>query len=207
MQSQLGREEMANAVTHAVGVVLSLAGGSVLIVLAALAGRASMIVGVAIFVASLVLLYSASTSYHAARSEVAKRRLRVLDHAAIYLLIAGSYTPFTLAMHGGWGWTMLGVVWGLAAAGVVFKLLFTGRFPRISTGIYIAMGWLALIAVVPLVEQLDVSTLGWLFAGGVAYTGGTLFYHAKRLRYAHAVWHGCVLAGSICHGIAVGLQI
>lgn len=207
MQARVEREEIVNAVTHGLGIALSLGGGSVLILLAALAGKPSMIVGVSLFVASLVLLYSASTSYHFARSEPRKRRLKVLDHAAIYLLIAGTYTPFTLSMRGGWGWSLFGVIWGLAAAGVVFKLFFTGRFPRTSTGIYIAMGWLVLIAVVPLVKQLEPSTIAWMVAGGVAYTGGTAFYHAERLPYAHAVWHAFVLAGSVCHGIAVGLQI
>ncbi|HUH12706.1 MAG TPA: hemolysin III family protein [Longimicrobiales bacterium] len=201
------REELANAVTHALGVALSLAGGSVLIVLAALAGEAAMIVGVSVFVASSVLLYTASASFHAARSGLWKRRLKVLDHAAIYVLIAGTYTPFTLALRGGWGWSLFGVIWGLAAAGVVFKLFFTGRFPAISTAIYVAMGWLALIAVAPLVRQLELPTLAWLLAGGLAYTGGTAFYHWERLRYAHAVWHAFVLAGTLCHGIAVGLQI
>jgi hemolysin III len=160
-------------------------------------------VGASIFVATLILLYGASTSYHLASGTRVKERLKVLDHAAIYLLIAGTYTPFTLAgLRGAWGWSLFGVIWGLAAGGVVFKLFFTGRFRVVSTGIYIAMGWLVLIAIVPLVRALDAGTLAWLVAGGITYTAGTLFYHSRRL-YAHAIWHLFVLGGSVCHAIAV----
>jgi len=202
------REDVANVATHGFGVLASLAGGSLLIVLAALRGTAWSIVGVSIFAASLVILYSASTLYHASRNETARRRLKVFDHCAIYVLIAGTYTPFLItSLRGGWGWSLFGVIWGLAVAGVVFKLYFTGRYPRLSTAIYVAMGWLVLIAVVPLIRALGPATLGWLLTGGVAYTAGTLFYHSKRLRYAHAIWHLFVLSGSICHGVAVALQI
>ena len=196
-------DEKLNAATHAVGVAASALGGALLIVLAALEGDARLIVGVSIFVATLILLYSASTLYHAAIGEQARRRLKVFDHAAIYLLIAGTYTPFTLAgLQGGWGWSLFGTIWGLAVAGVVFKLFFTGRFPKISTALYVAMGWLVLVAIVPLIRALSPVTLGWLFAGGVTYTLGTLFYHSSR-RHAHAIWHVFVLGGSICHAIAV----
>ncbi len=131
-----------------------------------------------------------------------------MDHAAIYLLIAGSYTPFTLGdLRGGWGWSLFGVIWGLAACGVVFKLFFTGRFRRISTGIYIGMGWLAVIAIVPMLREMAPVALGWLLAGGVVYTAGTVFYHSRRVPYAHAVWHLFVLGGSMCHAIAVGAQL
>ena len=188
--------------------VAALAGGAVLITLASLRGNAWSIVGTAIFSATLVLLYTASTLYHTVRSRTAKARLKVLDHAAIYLLIAGTYTPFTLVgLRGGWGWSLFGVIWGLAVAGVVFKLFAAGRFRLVSTGIYVAMGWLILIAVGPLVRGLDTSVILWLLAGGLAYTGGTFFYHNRRIPYAHAVWHGFVLAGSVCHAVAVGLQI
>ncbi len=202
------REELANMLTHGVGVVAALAGGTALIVLAALEGDPYGIVGVAVFAATLVLLYSASTLYHAARTPRAKRRLKVLDHAAIYLLIAGTYTPFTLVgLRGAWGWSLFGVILGLAGVGVVFKLLAAGRFPRLSTAIYVAMGWLVMIAVVPMVRELDPAVIAWLVAGGLAYTSGTAFYHSRRIPYAHAVWHGFVLAGSVCHAVAVGLQI
>jgi hemolysin III len=200
---RMAREEFANALTHGAGAVLSAAGGAVLIVLAALRGDAWLVVGSAIFAAALLLLYTSSTLYHAARTTVLRRRFKVLDHCAIYVLIAGTYTPFMLGTRGGWGWGLFGVVWGLAAAGVVFKLFFTGRFNILSTIIYIAMGWLVLIGAGPLVRHLDTSTLFWLVAGGITYTAGTLFYHRPRMPFAHAVWHLFVLGGSLCHGIAV----
>lgn len=202
------REELANAATHGAGVLASAIGGSGLIVLAAQRSTASGIVSVCIFVGSLLLLYSASTLYHLSRSEVIKQRLRVLDHGAIYLLIAGTYTPFMIGtLRGAWGWSMFGVIWGLAVAGVFFKLFFTGRFPRVSTAVYVAMGWLVILAAGPLIRALDAGTLIWLAAGGVSYTAGTLFFHSDRLPFAHAVWHLFVLGGSVCHAVAVGLQI
>jgi hemolysin III len=208
MRSQTASEEIANALTHGFGILLSVAGGSTLLVLAALTGSAWKVVGVSVFVASLILLYAASTSYHSARPQLLKRRLRTLDHCAIYLLIAGTYTPFTLdAMRGPWGWSLLGVIWGLAVAGILFKLNFAGRFPRISTAIYVAMGWLIVVAAGPLLRQFPFDSLLWLLAGGFAYTLGTAFYHSHRLPFAHAVWHLFVLTGSVCHGIAVGVQL
>lgn len=198
------REEMAHALTHGLGIALSVAAGVFLIVRAAAHGDVWRLVGVAMFSATLVLLYTASTLYHGARSEVLKRRLRLFDHSAIYLLIAGTYTPFALGpLRGGWGWTIFGVAWGLAVAGVVFKLLWIGRFPRLSTALYLAMGWLVLVAVEPMLRTLSVETLLWLAAGGLAYTGGTAFYHSRRIPYGHAIWHLFVLAGSLCHVAAV----
>jgi hemolysin III len=202
------RQELANALTHGVGVLAALAGGAVLVTLASLRGDPWKIVGAAVFTATLVLLYAASTLYHAVNAPQAKRRLKVLDHAAIYLLIAGTYTPFTLGgLRGGWGWSLFGVIWGLAVAGVVFKLFAAGRFPRVSTTIYIAMGWLIVIAAGPMVRSLPPVVIAWLLAGGLAYTLGTVFYHNRRLTYAHAVWHLFVLAGSVCHAVAVGLHV
>jgi len=202
------REEMASALTHGAGALASAAGGAVLIVLSALAGDPWRVVGSSVFAATLVLLYTASTLYHAARGPVARARLQVFDHCAIYLLIAGSYTPFLLiGLRGGWGWSLFGVVWGLAVAGVIFKLFFTGRFPRLSTGIYLGMGWLALVAIVPMMQRLPGTTLAWLVAGGIAYTAGTTFYHSRRIPYAHAIWHLFVLAGSVCHYAAVATQV
>jgi hemolysin III len=198
------REELANTLTHGFGAVLSALGGAALIVLAALHGDVWLVVSSSIFVAALVLLYTASTLYHAAGSAAVRARFKVLDHCAIYVLIAGTYTPFMLGtVRGGWGWSLFGVIWGLAAAGVVFKLFFTGRFNILSTILYIAMGWLVLIAAGPLIRHLDTATLFWLVAGGVTYTAGTLFYHRPRMPFAHAVWHLFVLGGSLCHGIAV----
>jgi hemolysin III len=208
MVNPRSREEVANVATSGLGVLASLASGSVLIALAALRGSASSVVGVSVFTASLVLLYGASTFDHAARHESIRRRLKVLDHCAIYVLIAGTYTPFLItSLRGSWGWSLFGVIWGLAVCGVVFKWFYTGRYPRLSTGIYIAMGWLVLIAVEPLARAISPAALGWLVAGGLAYTGGTLFYHSRRLKYAHAFWHVFVLGGSVCHAVAVGLAI
>jgi hemolysin III len=201
-------EERANVLTHGIGVIASVAGGTVLIMMAALSDSVTSTVAAAIFTASLVLLYSASTLYHLASSERARRRLQVLDHCAIYVLIAGTYTPFTMgALRGGWGWSLFGVIWALAVAGVVFKLFFTGRFPRISTAIYLAMGWLVLIAIGPLVKTLPPAALVWLVAGGISYTAGTIFFHAARMPFSHAVWHIFVLGGSVCHAVAVALQL
>jgi hemolysin III len=191
-----------------VGVLAAVTGGAFLIILSSLQGDPWKIVGAAIFTATLILLYTASTLYHAARSPSLKARMKVLDHASIYLLIAGTYTPFTLVgLRGGWGWSLFGVIWGLAVAGVIFKLFAAGRFRLVSTGIYLGMGWLVLIAIGPMIRQLDPAIIVWLVAGGVAYTSGTVFYHNRRVPYSHAVWHGFVMAGSACHGVAVGLQI
>jgi hemolysin III len=202
------REEIANAVTHGVGAAAALAGAIVLVVLSALRGDPWSIVGTAVFGATMVLLYAASTLYHAVQRPAAKARLKVLDHCAIYLLIAGTYTPFTLVgLRGGWGWSLFGVIWGLAVAGVVFKLFFTGRFPRLSTAIYLGMGWMVVIAAGPMVQRLPGATLALLVAGGVAYTAGTFFYHSRRIPYAHAVWHLFVLAGTTFHALAVGSQV
>ncbi|MGM0668701.1 MAG: PAQR family membrane homeostasis protein TrhA [Gemmatimonadota bacterium] len=201
-------DEWANALTHGLGTLAALAGGIVLVVLAAVTGDPWKVVGAAVFSVTLVLLYTASTLYHVARSPLLKRRLKVLDHAAIYLLIAGSYTPFTLVgLRGPWGWSLFGVVWGLAVGGIGFKLFWAGRFRLVSTAIYVGMGWLILVAIGPMVRHLEPAVLVWLFAGGMAYTGGTFFYHNQRLAHSHAVWHGFVMAGSFCHAVAIGLHL
>ena len=201
------RWELANALTHGVGAVASAVGAVVLVVLASLNGDAWQIVGSAVFGATLVLLYTASTVYHAVRTPHLKARLKVLDHCAIYLLIAGTYTPFTLVgLRGGWGWSLFGAVWALAVAGVIFKLFFIERFHLLSTALYVAMGWMVVVAAVPMVQRLSPATLAWMVAGGLAYTSGTLFYHSRR-PYAHAVWHLFVLAGSVCHFAAVATQV
>ena len=202
------REELANVITHGAGVVLGLAGSATLLLDAARSGSAYDVVGVSVFGLTLILLYAASTAFHATRDPVRRDRLRVLDHCAIYLLIAGTYTPIMLgALRGPWGWSLFGVTWVLAVAGILFKLRYTGRFSLLSTGIYVAMGWLALIAIVPIVRAISTPALVWLVAGGIAYTAGAPFYQWARFRYAHAVWHLFVLAGSICHAIAIALQI
>jgi hemolysin III len=202
------REEVASALTHGLGVILSIGGGAVLITLAAVFGGAREIVSVAVFAAALILLYSASTLYHAARQPSIKNRLKILDHCAIFLMIAATYTPFTIAaMRGGWGWSLFGIIWGLAIFGIVFKLFFTGRFRYLSTATYIGMGWLVIVAFVPLSQALTPVALTWLILGGVFYTAGTLFYHFERLPFSHAIWHLFVLGGSICHFSAVTAQI
>jgi hemolysin III len=202
------REEIASALTHGLGVILSIGGGAVLITLAVVFTGSREVISVAVFTAALVLLYSASTLYHLARRPLVKLRLKVLDHCAIFLLIAGTYTPFTIAaIRGGWGWSLFGVIWGLAILGIVFKLFFTGRFRYLSTTIYVSMGWLVLVAFVPLSQALTPVALTWLILGGVFYTAGTLFYHFERLPYSHAIWHLFVLGGSICHFISVTAQI
>ena len=200
-------EEVACAITHGIGAIASVGAGAVLITLAALWGGALHVVSASIFVASLVLLYTASTLYHAIPGHVfteAKLRLRVFDHCAIYVLIAGTYTPFLLvSLNGTWGWTLFIAIWVLAAIGIVLKLFFTGRFDRLSTLGYILMGWLIVVAGRPMLEALSGFTIAWIVAGGLAYTLGTVFYLWRGLPWAHAVWHLFVLAGSVCHFVAV----
>jgi len=194
-------EELANSLTHGLGTLLSLAG---LVVLVTLAGDPLRLVAFAVYGGSLVMLYAASTCYHAARSVRRKRLLRIVDHAAIYLLIAGTYTPVTLvALRGVWGWILFGLVWGLAVFGIIFTLLFVGRFKALTLGIYIAMGWIGVIAGKQLFVALPTGALVWLLVGGLSYTGGAVFYAWKRLPFNHAIWHLFVLGGSICHFIAV----
>lgn len=202
------REEIANALTHGLGVLLSIGGGAVLITLTAIYAGAREVVSVSVFTASLVILYTASTLYHAAREPKLKERLKVFDHCAIFLLIAGTYTPFTIAaMKGVWGWTLFGVIWGMAVLGIIFKLFFTGRYKVLSTATYIGMGWLVLVALVPLAKALTPVALTWLFVGGAFYTFGTVFYHRERIPHSHAIWHLFVLAGSVCHFTAVMAQM
>ena len=202
------REEIVNAATHGLGIILAIGAGAVLITLAVVYAGAREVVSVSVFVAALVLLYTASTLYHSARRPELRARLKILDHCAIFLLIAGTYTPFTIAaIRGGWGWSLFGVVWTLALFGIFFKLFYTGRFRFLSTATYIGMGWLIVIGFAPLSQALTPTALFWLVTGGVVYTAGTLFYHFERLSYNHAVWHLFVLGGSICHFTAVTAQV
>jgi hemolysin III len=197
-------EEIANSVSHGTGLLAALVLAPFLIVGAARQGGAATVVGASVFAATVVLLYLSSTLYHALPQTRAKRVFRVLDHGAIFLLIAGTYTPFTLgALAGAWGWTLLGLVWGLAAAGIVLTTVSGLRYPRLSTAVYVGMGWLVVIALRPLWLHVPVAGLLWLLAGGMAYTGGVAFYAARRMRYGHFVWHLLVLAGTCCHSIAV----
>jgi hemolysin III len=169
-----------------------------------LRGTAWHIVACSIYGATLICLYTASTLYHASISPRVKRALRIFDHSAIYLLIAGTYTPFLLvSLRGPWGWSLFAVIWGLAVAGVLFKFWFVERFGILSTAVYIAMGWLVVIAAKPVITHVPIIALIWLLAGGLAYTAGVIFFVAKRIPYSHAIWHIFVLAGSICHYFAV----
>ena len=202
------RDELASAITHGLGAIAALAGGSVLITLTAIYGDVWQLATTIVFSATLLLLYVASTLYHAIPHPGAKARLQVFDHCAIYLLIAGTYTPFTLiGLRGPWGWGLFTAIWTLAAAGVVFKLFFTGRFRLLSTFIYLGMGWAVLVAIKPLLVSIDAFSLGWLLAGGLFYTLGTWFYQRDSIRYFHAIWHLFVLAGSVCHFVAVTAQV
>ncbi len=196
-------EEIANSVSHGIGFLAVIAVTPVLI-LAALPHGAGQVVGVSVFAGTMALVYLTSTLYHAVPHPRVKRVFRILDHGAIFLLIAGSYTPFTLGvLRGGWGWTLFGAIWGLALAGVIFRAFAGFRYPKVSTALYLAMGWLALFAIQPLWQRLPPAGLLWLLAGGLAYTGGVGFYAAKRLRYGHFIWHLCVLVGTACHFVAV----
>ncbi|HEY0966466.1 MAG TPA: hemolysin III family protein [Opitutaceae bacterium] len=197
-------EEWANCVTHAVGILLSVVGLAVLVTQSALRGDVWDVVAASVFGTSLVLLYTASTLYHTFRKAETKRLLRKFDHAAIFLLIAGTYTPFLLvSLRGPWGWSLFGVIWGLAVVGVTLKFWFAGRFTLLSTLIYLAMGWLVIVATRPMLAAVAPSGLWLLLAGGLCYTGGTVFYLWRSLRYHHAVWHLFVLGGSVCHFFAV----
>ena len=196
-------EEIANSITHGIGAAFSVAGLVILVVTAALRGTVWHIVSCAVFGVSLVLLYLSSTLYHALTARRAKRVFRILDHASIYLLIAGSYTPFELVtLRGAWGWSLFGVVWSLAVAGIIFQSVALGRWPGFSTGVYILMGWVAVDAFRPLLHALPWPGFLWLLAGGVAYTAGVIFFAASS-KFAHTVWHFFVLAGSVCHFCAV----
>jgi hemolysin III len=197
-------EEIANSVSHGLGLLAALAAAPFLIAAAARRDSASGIAGASVFIVSVVLLYLSSTLYHALPGERAKRVFRVLDHGAIYLLIAGTYTPFTLGvLRGAWGFTLFGLVWGFAVLGIVLTATGGLRHPWLSTGLYLGMGWLAIIAIRPLWLRLPAPGLLWLVAGGLAYTAGVAFYANRRLPYAHFVWHLFVLAGTLCHFIAV----
>jgi hemolysin III len=201
-------DEHANALTHGLGLLLALAAVPILIVFAVMHGTAWHVVGVTIYGATLIALYSASTIYHAVQHPPAKRILRIIDHSAIYLLIAGTYTPFTLVnLRGAWGWTLLGLVWTIALFGVAWKLVHVERYVVVSTIIYIAMGWLAVIAVRPLFRAIPAAGIGWILAGGLFYTLGVVFFGLSRIRFSHAVWHLFVLAGSVCHYVAIARYV
>ena len=197
-------EEIANSLSHGAGLALAIAGTPILIIAAVRYGTAWNTVGVSVFGGSMIALYLASTLYHALTHDRAKRFFRVLDHSAIFILIAGTYTPFTLGiLRGGWGWTLFGLVWGLAALGVTKKAIFGARFVWLSVALYLMMGWLVVIAGPQVWHRVPLTGLAWLLAGGIAYTAGVGFFAAHRIKYAHFAWHLFVIAGTACHFFAV----
>ena len=197
-------EEIANSITHGIGVLLSIAALVILVVLGALHGNAWHVVSFSIFGSSLVILYMASTLYHSFPQPTVKKVFKVLDHSAIFILIAGTYTPFLLiSLRGVIGWSMFGVIWGLAVGGILCKALIMKHFARVSLGIYVLMGWLSVLIIRELYVQIPLSGMILLFAGGICYTLGVPFYIWRKLPYHHAVWHLFVLAGSITHFFAV----
>ena len=197
-------EEIANSVSHGIGFLAAVAATPCLIRSAMDRGTTASVVGVSVFASTMMLMYLTSTLYHALPGPRVKQVFRILDHNAIYLLIAGTYTPLLLGvMHGAWGWTLFGLVWGLALAGIILKSISGVKYHGVSLAIYVAMGWLVLIAVKPLIEVMPFWGMFWLFAGGLFYTGGILFYRNKRMPYAHMVWHLFVIAGTLCHVIAI----
>jgi hemolysin III len=201
-------EELANTLTHGAGIGLSIVGLVLLVVRAVMYGDAWQVVSFSIFGSSLILLYLASTLYHGFRAPRVKEILRIFDHSAIYLLIAGTYTPFLLVtIRGPWGWSLFGTIWGLALLGITFIIIFGPKYDLISTLFYLLMGWVVVIAIKPLLAALPVGGIIWLIAGGLAYSLGVIFYAWEKLPYNHAIWHGFVLAGSFAHFFAVFLFI
>jgi hemolysin III len=201
--------ERFNSVTHLVGTVLSLAGLATLVTMAAMERDPYKIVSFAVYGAMLLVLYTISTLYHWVRSPRAKAVLQKCDHSAIYLLIAGSYTPFTLVtLRGPWGWSLFGVSWGLAALGIVQELTLGRRTRSVSMVIYVMMGWLALVAIRPLVSALPPAGTAWLLAGGLIYSAGIYFFiNDERIRHGHGIWHLFVLGGSLCQFVSIARYV
>jgi len=201
-------EEIFNSLTHGIGILISLAGMVLMIVFAGRYGNVNHIVSCTIFGLTLVMLYTASTLYHSFRKPTLKHVFKICDHSCIYLLIAGTYTPFLMVtLKGMLGWSLFAVVWTLTAAGILFKIFFVYRFNILSTIAYILMGWIIIFAVKPLLHSLPEGGIAFLVAGGLAYTLGTIFYAWKKLPFNHAIWHLFVLGGSICHFLAVILYV
>ncbi|MCH8516188.1 MAG: hemolysin III family protein [Cyclobacteriaceae bacterium] len=201
-------QELANSLTHGVGILFGVVAISLMVTFAVLYGGAIEIFAVSLFGGAVLLLYTFSTLYHAIQHPSTKKILRIFDHISIYFLIAGTYTPFLLiGLKGTLGWVMFGLVWTIAHAGMFFKVFYTARFPRLSLILYLGMGWIAVFMVKPLYETLDPAILGLILGGGAFYTLGTIFFVNKKLKYAHAIWHLFVLAGTITHFIGVMLLV
>ena len=203
--TQSREEELANSISHGIGLVAALIATPVLLLAARNAGSGDFFVGTIIFAVTMLVLYLGSTLYHAWPQTRAKCVLQVFDHCAIFLLIAGTYTPFTLGpLRGVWGWSILGLIWALAIFGIIMKVTRgASRHPKLGLSLYLGMGWLPLIVIGPLALAIPPSALFWLVAGGIAYTTGVLFFVSNRLRYAHLVWHLFVLVGTSCHFLAL----
>ncbi|MCK4813449.1 MAG: hemolysin III family protein [Candidatus Marinimicrobia bacterium] len=197
-------EEKFNVISHTIGIILSIVALVFLVMHASLHGDAWHIVTFSIFGVSLILLYTASTLYHSAKKPELRKKLQIFDHAAVYVLIAGSYTPFTLvSLHGTIGWIIFGISWGLALGGIIIKFFFTGKYDLILTIMYVLMGWIIVFALKPLINNLAIEGVLLLFAGGISYTVGALIYRIKKIKFNHAIFHIFVLLGSMCHFIAV----
>ncbi len=197
-------EEIFNGVTHGIGALLSIAALVILIIFSVMKGNAWHVVSFTVFGSTLILLYVSSTLYHSFTKEKIKNLFARFDHASIFLLIAGTYTPFLLTtLRGPLGWTLFGIIWGIAIAGVVIRSIYLTRFRKLMVGIYLVMGWMFVIAVVPLVEKLPVTSVTFLFTGGGCYSIGVIFYAWRNLKFGHGIWHLFVLAGSICHFFSV----
>jgi hemolysin III len=198
-------EELANSISHGLGLLAAAIGAPILLAAAWRAGDLFFFTGTMIFTGAILLVYLGSTLYHAWPRGMLKSFLRVVDHSAIFILIAGTYTPFTLGpLRGGWGWTILALIWSLALFGVLLKSISgTARRPRLSLALYLGMGWLVVLAARPLLLRVPLASLAWLLAGGIAYTAGTFFFVSKRHRYTHFIWHLFVLLGTTCHFLAV----
>ena len=197
-------EEKINIISHAIGFILSIVALVLLVRHAYLHGNVWQIVSFSIFGASLIILYAASTFYHSAKKSELRNRLKIMDHASIYVLIAGTYTPFTLVtLKGTIGWVLFGISWGLAVTGIILKLFVTGKYDLISTIMYVLMGWVIVFAIKPLINNLPLEGLLWLFAGGISYTIGAIIYSIKKIKFNHAIFHMFVLFGSFCHFISV----
>lgn len=197
-------EERINILSHAVGILLSIVAFSFLVVFASLHGNIWHIVSFSVFGVSLILLYIASTVYHSSKNAKARRIWKIIDHSFVYVLIAGTYTPFCLTtLRGPIGWIILGISWGMAVAGISLKMFFTGKYRRLSTLMYILMGWMIILAVKPLLENLPMAGFWWLLAGGICYTLGALFYSIKKIKLNHAIFHAFVVLGSTCHFVAI----
>ncbi|MCW3490684.1 hemolysin III family protein [Dethiobacter alkaliphilus] len=199
---------MANAITHGIGTVLAIAALAVLVVFAALRGSVWHIVTFSVYGTTLIVLYLFSTLYHSFRNQKLKAIFKVMDHSAIYLLIAGTYTPFTLiALRGPLGWTIFGFIWGLAIVGIILKVFFVKRFKVISTLTYVLMGWAIVVAFNPLLANLSGQGIRWLVSGGILYSAGAIFYLFKRIPYNHAIFHLFVIGGSVCHFLSILLYV